>query len=732
MKKLWISLVIIGFTFISQAQENTTRTKITLDDLYKTYSYYPRSVRGINSMNDGIHYTALAGDSAIVKYSYKTGDAVEVLVTVKELQSEAIQSFRNYTFNSDESKLIFYVNRENIYRRSFTADFYVWDLQQKKLYPVSNNGAQRLATLSPDGTKVAFVRDNNIFINELATGNEIQITNDGAFNKIINGAPDWVYEEEFEYNQAFDWSPDGKYLAYCKFDETEVPVFNMTIFAGMAPHIAKNELYPENYAFKYPKAGERNSLVSVHAYELSAQKTIKVDVGPELDQYIPRLKWSPKGSLVLYRLNRLQNKLEFLYANPADGTSTVFYTEENQKYLDEGYFDNLTFVNNGDQFIYTSERDGYAHLYLHAANGNLVNQITLGNWDVTEYLGYDAKKKLVYFQSAEESPLRRSIYVIKTNGSGKKKLSTMEGTNQAVFSKSFKYYINYFSNVSTPTLVTLHSANGKQIRELKNNTALKEKLAATTFSPKEFFTFTTDEGITLNGWMVKPYDFDPNKSYPVLMTQYSGPNSQQVTDNFRVGWEQVLASEGYVVACVDGRGTGARGEAFRKLTYLQLGKYETIDQIATAKYLGSLPYIDAARIGIWGWSYGGFMALNCMTQGADYFKAGIAVAPVTNWRYYDNIYTERFMRTPQENPNGYDDNSPINHVDKLKGKLLICHGSADDNVHLQNTMEITEAFVQANKQFDMAIYTNRNHGIYGGNTTYHLYTRMLNFLKENL
>jgi dipeptidyl-peptidase-4 len=712
--------------------QDTQKRKITIGDLYKTYSFYPKSVHGINSMNDGLHYTALSGDTAIIKYSYKTGDAVSVIVTSSELGNSAIKSIRNYAFNNDESKLIFYVNRNDIYRRSFTADYYVWDLKIKKLYPVSNQGSQRLATLSPDGTKVAFVRDNNLFITELASGAEIQITHDGEFNRIINGAPDWVYEEEFEYNQAFDWSPDGAYLAYCKFDESKVPVFNMTVYAGLAPRITANELYPQNYAFKYPKAGDDNSVVSVHSYQLAEKKTIKVDVGSETDQYIPRLKWSPNGKMVIYRLNRLQNKLEFLYADAATGSTEVFYTEENKHYIDETYFDNLTFLNQGKQFIYTSERDGFVHLYLHDAQGKLINQITSGNYDVTEYLGFDAKRKLIYYQSAERSPLQRDIYVIKTDGSGKKQLSSQAGTNNAVFSKGFNYYINYFSNVNNPTLVTLNQANGKQRRVLEANDDLKAKLVQVEFSPKEFFSFTSDEGITLNGWMVKPTNFDPEKKYPVLMTQYSGPNSQQVLDNFSIGWEQVLAGEGFVVACVDGRGTGARGEEFRKVTYLQLGKYETIDQIATAKYLGSLPFIASDRIGIWGWSYGGFMALNCLTRGADYFKAGIAVAPVTNWRYYDNIYTERFMRTPQENPEGYDKNSPIHHVEKFKGKLLLVHGTADDNVHLQNSLEFSEAMVQANKQFEMFYYTNRNHGIYGGNTRYHLYNKMLQFLKDNL
>lgn len=730
MKKLVVLLLFLSGVTVNFAQ--TEKTAVTVADLYRTYSFYPKSVYGLRSMNDGEHYTAIQGDTIIVKYSYKTGKKVATLVAVKDFNQPEITSIRNYEFNADESKIIFYIHRTRIYRRSFTAEYFVWDLNTKKLYPVSKSGVQRLATLSPDGKKVAFVRDNNLFISELESQNEIQITTDGKWNNIINGAPDWVYEEEFEYNQAFDWSPDGKYLAYCKFDESQVPLFNMTVFKGMNPTYEENALYPENRAFKYPKAGDNNSIVTVHAYCLDTKKTVKINVGNETDQYIPRLKFSPSGKLVLYRENRLQNKLEFLYANMDSGESQVFYTEENERYIDEQYFDNLTFINNGHQFIYTSERDGYVHIYLHQADGALVNQITKGKWDVTSYLGYDAKKDVIYYQSAQPTPMQRSIYSVNLDGSNVKKLNTHDGTNRAVFSSGFKYYINYYSNVTTPTRVTLHNAKGKQIRVLEDNAALTKKLETVSFSPKTFFRFTTDEGVQLNGWMVKPANFDPNKKYPVLMTQYSGPNSQEVLDNFSIGWEQVLVANGIVVACVDGRGTGARGEDFRKMTYLQLGKYETIDQIATAKYLGSLDYVDADRIGIWGWSYGGFMALNCMTQGADYFKTGIAVAPVTNWRYYDNIYTERFMRTPQENPEGYDNNSPINHVDKLKGKLLIVHGTADDNVHLQNTLEISEAFVQADKQFDMFLYTNRNHSIYGGNTRYHLFTKMVSFLKDNL
>lgn len=731
MKQLLVLVffTLLAFPILAQSIE---KANITISDIHQTKSFQSKSVYGLTSMNDGVHYSALVGDSIIAKYSYKTGSKVADLVSIKELNNELITGFESYAFNADESKILFYINSEEIYRYSFTADYFVWDFQAKKLLVVSDKGAQRLATLSPDGKKVAFVRDNNIFIRDFDSNSEIQITHDGEKNKIINGAPDWVYEEEFEYNQAFEWSPDGKYLAYCKFDESQVPLFNMTLYKGLNPEKNGNGLYPENYTFKYPKAGEKNSIVTAHSYNIENQSTVNLNVGDETDQYIPRIKWSPNGKVVLYRLNRHQNKLEFLYADAETGTSEVFYTEENERYIDEIYFDNLTFIKDGKQFIYTSERDGYLHIYLHNADGTLVNQITKGEWDVTKYLGFDATNKIIYYQSAQPTAMQRSIYSIKLNGTGTKKLNAFDGNNYAIFSSNYMYHVNYFSNVSTPTLVTLYDSKGKRIRVLEENSELKEKLNNTNFSEKEFFTFISEEGVKLNGWIMKPVDFDANKEYPVLMTQYSGPNSQEVLDQFEVGWEQVLTAEGYIVACVDGRGTGARGEEFRKMTYMQIGKYETLDQIATAKYLGSLDFIDSSRIGIWGWSYGGFMALNCMTQGADFFKAGIAVAPVTNWRYYDNIYTERFMRTPQENSSGYDDNSPINHVDKLKGNLLIVHGTADDNVHLQNSIEISEALVQANKQFEMFYYTNRNHGIYGGNTRYHLYTKMLNFVKENL
>ncbi len=733
-KKIFLLLFVLLFNNIAFSQiSNDKYNKITLQDLWKKYTFYPKSVYGLESMNDGVHYTVLEKRKEISEYSYKTGKKVATIFNVEQLNNDTIKSITNYEFNHDETKILFYINRKRIYRRSFTADYFVWDLKAKKLIPVSTNGRQRIATFSPDGVRIAFVRDNNIFIKNIVDGTEKQITIDGKYNNIINGVPDWVYEEEFEYNRAFAWSPEGDYLAYCRFNESKVKMFNITFFEGSHPDLKENALYPENYTYKYPVAGEDNSIVTVNVYNLKSGKTNKMDIGTETNQYIPRIRWTHKDNILgIIRLNRLQNKVEILLDDANAGKSKVIYTEKNKYYIDEVNFDNYIFLKDNKHFILTSEKSGYSHIYLYNIDGSLVRQVTKGKWDVTNYLGYDSKNKLIYYISAETSPLRRNVYSIKIDGTGKKKLSAQKGTNDAVFSEGFKYYINYFSNVSTPTYVTLHNSKGKLIRVLEDNHKLTDTLKSYRYNTKKFFTFKTSQNTELNGWMIKPYNFDKSKKYPVLMTQYSGPNSQEVLDRWSFGWYQLLAQKGYIVVCVDGRGTGARGEEFRKMTYLQLGKYETIDQIEAAKYLGSLPYVDSARIGIWGWSYGGFMSLLCMTKGADYFKAGIAVAPVTNWRYYDNIYTERFMRTPQENPKGYDDNSPINYVDKLKGKLLICHGTGDDNVHIQNSMELIEKLVQANKQFEMQFYTNRNHSIYGGNTRLHLYTRMTNFILDNL
>jgi len=724
---LGVLFVFLPFVGISQ-----TVKEITPQMLWQSREFSPQYVSGLNSMNDGEHYTVIENrNTEIVKYKYENGEKVQTLLSINDLGVDNIPYIEEYTFSSNEQLVMIQCNSNYIYRRSFTADFYVYDFAAKKLIPVSDKGAQQLATFSPDGSMVAFVRENNIFIKNLKTNTETQVTLDGKRNEIINGAPDWVYEEEFEFARAFEWSADSKKLAYYKFDETKVKQFNMTMFKGEQPEIEENMLYPENYEFKYPKAGEENSKVSIWAYNIDTKFTRALTSGTE--EYVPRIKWTQDANLLcIFSLNRHQNKLNYLLADATTGKAKVVFTDTDSAYIDEKYFDYTTFLADKLHFIVASERDGYNHLYLCDLNGKVVNQITKGAWDVTDYLGYDEASKTVYYEASVSKPYNREVFAINVNGKKNKQISTGEGTASINFSEGYKFYVQTFSNHNTPPVITVHNSKGLVLRTLKDNAALKEKVAQFGGTNKEFFTFKTTEGVELYGYMIKPHDFDANKKYPVFMTQYSGPNSQSVSNRWEFGWSQLLAQKGYIVACVDPRGTGNRGRDFRKVTYLQLGKYETIDQIEAAKYLGTLPFIDKSRIGIYGWSYGGFMASLCITKGADYFKTAIAVAPVTNWRYYDNIYTERFMRTPQENPEGYDSNSPVNHADKLKGKFLLIHGTADDNVHVQNSMEFAEALVQANKDFRMQYYTNRNHGIYGGNTRFHLQMLMTNFILENL
>lgn len=731
MKRL-VFLVLAAIIAMGATAQNNQR--ITLEDLFVKGTFRASSVYGLRSMNDGIHYTTMENGTRIVKYSYQTGEEVETIFDITKVDNAPILSFQSYTFSDDESKILITTQTKSIYRHSFTAEYYVWNSVTEELSALSDAGAQQLATFSPNGERVAYVRDNNIFVKSLKFGSTTQATFDGKHNEIINGAPDWVYEEEFGFNKAFWWSPNSEFVAFIRFDEREVPDYSMPMYAGAAPTQNEYKLYPGQETFKYPKAGEKNSIVQVKSYEIKTKMTINVDIGEETDLYIPRLKWTPENDLVVMRLNRLQNQMDILYANPYTGETREVLTEKNDRYIAENFLDAFTYLPNGN-FVVQSERSGWSHLYLYDKEGIEIGPITEGDFDVTDFYGYDSDKEIYYYQAAAESPLRREVYYIGDDKEEKGKLSSLEGTNRAVFSKNFKYYINYFSNSKTPSYITLHETKrNEQIRFLQDNTVLKNTVKSMNIPQKEFFSFTTSEGIELNGYMIKPADFDSSKRYPVFMTQYSGPNSQSVTDSWGrgVGWNEYLAQEGFLVVCVDPRGTGARGEDFRKVTYMQLGKYESDDQVEAAKYLQTLPYVDADNIAIYGWSYGGFMTLLAMEKGGDIFKAGIAVAPVTSWRFYDTVYTERYMRTPQVNADGYDDNSPLSHADDIKGRLLIVHGTADDNVHTQNTIEMTEKMVQAGVQFDMALYTNRNHGIRGGNTSMHLYTKMTNFLKDQL
>ncbi len=728
LKKYCLLLVILlaGTGLLAQ--------KLTIEDVVIKRTYGQKYVTGLASLNDGLHYTTLEKmGKEIVKYSYKTGEKVATLLDISALKNDSVKYVTDYQFSSDESKVLLMTDRKPIYRRSFTANYFVYNFVTKELSRLSNGGEQQLATFSPDGERIAFVRKNNLFVKSLRFGTERQISTDGEFNKIINGAPDWVYEEEFEFNRGFEWSPDSKQIAYMKFNEEQVPIYHMPMYKGMAPEHKENKLYPGEYSFKYPKAGEKNSIVNIVVYDIKSGHNILMDTGKKTDIYLPKIVWTNSGSdLGIFRMNRLQNKAELLFANPNTGDTRLIYTEKNSRYLETDFLDNFQFLEDNKNFVVLSEQNGFKHLYLYDLRGVKVKQLTEGNFDVIKFYGYDPVKMFFYYQAAAVVPMQREVYGISLDKKKKVMLSVQPGTNNADFSKGFKYYVNTWSNVTTPNLVTLHEISGKQIRVLEDNASLKGKLAAMQLPHKEFFKFKTSEGIELNGWMMKPVPFDPEAKYPVLMTQYSGPNSQQVLDQFSVSWDTYIAQQGYLMVCVDPRGTGARGEEFRKCTYGQLGNLESNDQVETARYLAKQPYVDAKKIGIWGWSYGGFISAMTLCKGGDLIRASIAVAPVISHYFYDSVYTERYMGMPDQNQEGYDKNSPIALVKGIKGKLLLVAGTADDNVHYQNTIEFAEALVQAGVQFRMMSYNNRNHGIRGGNTTMHLYTMFDEFLKENL
>jgi len=727
MNKIYLAAaaLIIGFSTTIKAQ-NTGQ--ISLEDIWKKYSYSPKYVRGLTSMKDGLHYTTLERSKQgtfIVKYAYNTGKAVDTIIKpgVLKYDNEAI-SINDYSFSADEKKMLIATDQESIYRHSSKSQYFVVELNSGKLQKLTDGNKQMYATFSPSADKVGFVRDNNLFYVDLKTMKETAVTTDGEYNKIINGASDWVYEEELVLVQAFQWANDGSQIAYYKFDESSVKQFNMAMYGS---------LYPTDYEFKYPKAGEENSKVSIHVYHLENGNTVDVELTKPYE-YITAIQWTKsENQLALLCSNRHQNELDINIANTTTGKVKTTYTETSDTYIEMPFF--IEFMEDQKSYIVLSERDGFNHIYQHFLNGGKVNQITKGEFDITELYGIDEKNKKVYFQSAEVSPMERHVYSIGLNGKSKKKLTAKAGTNDASFSNSFDYFINYHTDANHPYYITLNTNDGKVKRVLEDNKALNEKLDQLAIAPKEFFSFKTSEGISLNAWMIKPANFDASKKYPVFLTIYGGPGSQTVTDSWGSSnyfWHQMLAQQGYIVVSVDNRGTGARGAEFKKCTYKQLGKLEVLDQIEAAKHFATLPYVDGDRIGVQGWSYGGFMSSNLLLKGAEQFKMAIAVAPVTNWRFYDSIYTERYMQTPQENPEGYDDNSPINHVGKLEGKYLLVHGTADDNVHYQNAAEMTTALVNADKQFTQFSYPDKNHGIYGGNTRFHLYTLMTNFIKENL
>ncbi|KIA82674.1 S9 family peptidase [Flavobacterium sp. AED] len=718
--KITVLLLFLCFTVFGQQ-------KITIDEIFNG-AFTAKGMDELKSMKNTNQYTVLNFDetsrnSQIDLYDFATLKKNAVLIDTKD--HKELPKIDSYAFDASEKMILLACNTNKIFRHSFTADYYLYSIGTKQLTKLFDFQIQE-PRFSPDGKKIAYAKENNLYVYDLASKKSTPITTDGKKNNIINGITDWVYEEEFAFVRAFDWSKDSKKVAYIRFDESQVPELSMSIFG--------KDLYPKIETFKYPKAGEKNSLVSLHIYDANTNATQKVNLGNYNDFYIPRIEWTNDANVLSAQvLNRHQDNLDLLFIDGNSGAAKVVLNEKDKAYVD--VTDNLTFLKD-NSFIWTSEKDGFNHIYVYDKAGKLKTQVTKGKWEVTKYYGFDEKTNTVFYQSVENGSINRDIYRIGLDGKNKVRLSKNVGTSGATFSPNFQYYINTFSSATQPTMYTLNEAKtGRQIQIIENNEALAAKLKGYNLPAKEFFVLKTEKGNELNAWIMKPKDFDSTKKYPVFMVQYSGPGSQSGANQWNASndyWAMMLAQQGYIVACVDGRGTGYKGAEFKKCTQKQLGKYEVEDQIDAAKVIGNYSYVDKSRIGIWGWSFGGFMASNCIMKGNDVFKMAIAVAPVTNWRFYDSVYTERYMQTPQENASGYDENSPINYVDKLKGKFLLIHGSGDDNVHVQNSMQMMEALIQANKQFDSQIYPDKDHGIKGGKTRIQLYTKMTNFIKENL
>lgn len=719
---------LILFYFTAQAVSADLLTDIVNE------KYRAKNISVMKSMNDGEHYTLLKDNKLIIRYSYKTGKAIDTIFNASTTKLHRLEQIKGYEFSPNEQKILVYNEPKYRYRRTFTAYYHVFDVKRKELKPLSENGAQEVPLFSPDSRYIAFARENNLYLHKLDFGTESAITKDGEPGKIINGTPDWVYEEEFGATRHFVFSPDSKLLAFIKFDETNVPAYQMQRYLSTATDSSNMPpLYPTFQSFKYPKPGQPNSKVSVCVYDDFYKSVRTVNLGSkETDFYIPRIKWSnDQNQLAVFVLNRRQNQLDIIFAHPKTLLSKLILRENDQYYIDYADIDDIHFTADGKHFTFVSERDGWRHAYLYNINGTFNRQLTQGRFDVTKIYGYDGLSQTLYYQAAEESPLRRDVYSVDSKGR-KNRLTDGKGTHLALFSSTFAYFTDNASLLNTPNTFTLHDNKGKALRILEDNAKVAAELDALRLPQKAFFNLTTSEGIVLYGWMLKPVNFNPTTPYPVVLMQYSGPNSQTVKDSYSVGWEYYLASKGYLVVAVDSRGTGARGAAFRKCTYQQLGVLETVDLVATARHLEKLDFVDKARIAIWGWSYGGFMTLSAMSTGEPVFKAGIAIAPVTDWRLYNTAYTERFMRQPKENTEGYNAGSPLKHAGKLNGNVLIIHGTADDNVHIQNSYLYLDALTQAGKQAEFYLYTDKNHSILGAQARQHLFRKQFEFLEREL
>lgn len=719
MKKIWFLVALSIASFSVSAQQYGLREIV--DGVYSADGVAP-----MVSSDDGMHYYQMNDmDNAVLKFEYATGNIVDTLFSTKTARNCTFDSFQGFLVSSDEFRVVVYRDKEQIYRHSFKANYYYHDVRRNLVRKLSENDSkQMIPTFSPDGKMLAYVIDNDIWLSKFDFDTELRVTKDGELNKIINGATDWVYEEEFATTSLMEFSPDNQLLAFVKTDETEVKEFSFQTF--------ETKLYPGSYTYKYPKAGEENSKVACYVYDINAQTTRKMDVPLDDDGYMPRITFTTDASqLAVMTLNRNQNRFDMYFTNPRSTVSKLILRDENKYYIDSDFLNSIHFL--PSQFTYISESDGYSHIYIYGIAGALQKQLTNGKFDVTSLLAVDAESGAVFYQAANESPLQRSVYKTTIDKGVTTKLSVNSGYNTAKFSNNGKYYIHNWSNTVTPSLITMHDSNGKLLRTLQTNEAVAQKVARANFPTKEFITVPSADGLTqLNGWMIKPSTFDANRKYPIVMVQYSGPNSQQVLDRYGIDWYYALAQEGYIIASVDGRGTGARGEAFRKQTYLNLGITESDDQIAAANYFATLPFVDGNRIGIWGWSYGGYNVLMSMSRANGAFKTGVAIAPVTDWRFYDTVYTERFMRTPQQNKTGYDNASALTLAHKLEGNLLLIHGTTDDNVHIQHTMEYARSLIQANKHFDMFVFPDKNHFISGGNSRMYLYNKVIDYFKSNL
>ena len=719
MRKIFVLLFSIASIVTLQAQH------YALQDILGG-KFSARGVKPMESSADGMHYYQTdAENTAVIKFSYATGKAVDTLFSTRKARECTFDTFEGFLVSPDETRVLVYRDREQIYRHSFKATYYYHDVRRNMVRKLTDNESKQMVPVfSPNSKMLAYVCDNNIWLVKFDFTTESQVTKDGELNKILNGVTCWVYEEEFGVTRLMEFSPDNKFLVYVRTDESEVQQYRFQTF--------NEQLYPDFYAYKYPKAGEKNPQVECRVFNI-AEKTIRpIKVPLEKDDYIPRIAFTTNpDQLAVMALNRDQNRFDMYFASPRTTVAKLILRDENAYYIDSDFLKTIHFLS--DRFTYVSEKDGYSHIYIYGLTGTLQKQLTSGSFDVTALPMVDSQTNTVFYVAADESPLRRNVYKINIDKGRPEKLSSKPGYNTASFSKNGKYFVNWWSDLHTPTVISLHDANGKMIRTLEDNADVAQRVAEAGLPRKEFITVPAADGITqLNGWILKPVNFDPSKKYPLVMIQYGGPNSQQVADRYGVDWEYALLNEGFVVACVDGRGTAARGEEFRKQIYLNLGIKEADDQVMAARHLGNLPYIDKNCIGIWGWSYGGYNVLMSMSRGNGVFKAGVAIAPVTDWRFYDTVYAERYMRTPQQNPSGYDNGSAVKLADKLQGNLLLIHRTADDNVHFQHTIEYARALIAADKLFDVFVFPDKDHSIYGGNARSLLYKKVIDFYKKNL